>query len=175
MMQENPPRPHRLHHNAYVSQNLELTRQFYEDIIGLPMTTTWCETGAFGDYCHAFFELADGGALAFFQFADESVASENIAARPTSRFYHIALAASEEIQSQIADRARNAGLEPRIIDHGYCESLYLTDPDKMTVELTVDHPAAVAITPQLRSRAHRELARWLAGDHTINNDLRALD
>ena len=29
--------PSRLHHTAYVSKNLEETRKFYEDIIGLPL------------------------------------------------------------------------------------------------------------------------------------------
>ncbi len=35
--------PARLHHTAYVSKNLEATRKFYEDIIGLPLLATWCE------------------------------------------------------------------------------------------------------------------------------------
>jgi len=29
--------PNRLHHNAYVSRDLEATRKFYEDVIGLPL------------------------------------------------------------------------------------------------------------------------------------------
>ncbi len=29
--------PQRLHHTAYVSSNLENTRKFYEDLIGLPL------------------------------------------------------------------------------------------------------------------------------------------
>ena len=32
--------PSRLHHTAYVSKNLEATRKFYEDIIGLPLMAT---------------------------------------------------------------------------------------------------------------------------------------
>ncbi len=30
--------PNRLHHHAFVSSDLEKTREFYEDIIGLPLT-----------------------------------------------------------------------------------------------------------------------------------------
>ncbi len=67
--------PSRLHHTAYTSKDLEATRHFYEDIIGLPLIATWCEKDElFGKermYCHCFFGLADGGALAFFQFADK--------------------------------------------------------------------------------------------------------
>ena len=36
--------PTRLHHTAYVSSNLEATRRFYEDLIGLPLLATWCES-----------------------------------------------------------------------------------------------------------------------------------
>ena len=61
--------PSRLHHTAYVSKDLEATRHFYEDILGFPLVATWCEQEAlFGKertYCHCFFGLADGSALAF--------------------------------------------------------------------------------------------------------------
>ena len=65
--------PSRLHHTAYVSTDLERTRTFYEDVIGLPLLAAWCESdelfGAVRTYCHLFFGLGDGGALAFFKFA----------------------------------------------------------------------------------------------------------
>ncbi len=56
--------PSRLHHTAYVTRDLERTRAFYEDLIGLPLLATWCESdmlfGAMRTYCHVFFGLADG-------------------------------------------------------------------------------------------------------------------
>ena len=64
--------PSRLHHNAYVTKDMEATRKFYEDVIGLPLIATWSEAdelfGALRVYCHCFFGLGDGSALAFFQF-----------------------------------------------------------------------------------------------------------
>jgi glyoxylase I family protein len=49
--------PSRLHHTAYVSKNLEETRKFYEDVIGLPLMATWCESdmlfGAERTYCRS--------------------------------------------------------------------------------------------------------------------------
>ena len=64
----------RLHHTAYVTKDLEATRAFYEDVLGFPLMATYCEKdelfGKERTYCHVFFELADGSALAFFQFAD---------------------------------------------------------------------------------------------------------
>ena len=35
--------PSRLHHTAYVTRDLEATRHFYENVIGLPLVATWCE------------------------------------------------------------------------------------------------------------------------------------
>ena len=67
--------PTRLHHAAYVCRDLEQTRKFYEDILGWPMVAAWRECDkVFGEdelyYCHLFFQIADGGALAFFHFAN---------------------------------------------------------------------------------------------------------
>ena len=68
--------PTRLHHTAYLSKDLEATRAFYEDLVGLPLVATWSETdelfGAERVYCHTFFGMPDGSALAFFQFANKS-------------------------------------------------------------------------------------------------------
>lgn len=64
----------RLHHHAYVVDDQEMTRVFYEDVLGFPLVATWCEVetvrGKERTYCHTFFELQDGSALAFFQFLD---------------------------------------------------------------------------------------------------------
>src|SRR5688500_8377891 len=86
--------PSRLHHTAYTTKDMEKTREFYEEVIGLPLVATWSESDELFDkvrtYCHCFFGLADGGALAFFQFAykdDEKTFSPPIAETPfiTSR------------------------------------------------------------------------------------------
>ena len=36
--------PSRLHHNAFVTRDMEATRRFYEEVIGLPLVATWCES-----------------------------------------------------------------------------------------------------------------------------------
>ncbi len=174
-----PKIPSRLHHTAYVSKNLEATRQFYEDVIGLPLMATWCESdllfGAERTYCHCFFGLGDGGALAFFQFArpeDQALFGPKM---PDTPFHHIALKVDEEAQKGIEQRLRAAGYqEPKmyVLEHGYCRSVYAVDPDGMIVEFTVDHPEADKINAKRKQDAHTELKRWLAGDHTSNNMFR---
>ena len=165
-------RPARLHHHAFVVADQERTRAFYEDVIGLPLVATWCEhDDNNGDYCHTFFELDDGSCLAFFQFADPDVHAAN-AVPSTSVFDHVALQATSEAQAAIKERAEAAGGFAAIVDHGYCTSLYVPDPDGLIIEITVDHPEAAAGADERRQRAHDDLARWLAGDRTDNNPFR---
>ncbi|NVJ07857.1 VOC family protein [Myxococcus sp. AM001] len=173
--------PGRLHHTAYVTRDLEATRKFYEELIGLPLVATWCESdelfGAVRTYCHTFFELADGSALAFFQFEKQEDQALFGPKMPDSPFHHIALDVTLEAQRGIEERLRAAGYtEPGmyVLEHGYCRSLYVKDPNGMIVEFTYDSPDAVK--PELvqarRAKAHQELARWLAGDRSSNNVFR---
>jgi glyoxylase I family protein len=172
--------PSRLHHTAYTSKDLEATRHFYEDIIGLPLIATWCEKdelfGKERTYCHCFFGLGDGGALAFFQFADkedEQLFSPTI---PPSPFHHIALNVDKETQDGIERRLQEAGYTaPRTytLEHGYCKSVYAEDPNGMICEFTNDHPDALKINEENRRNAHAELKRWLGGDHRNNNPFRS--
>jgi catechol 2,3-dioxygenase-like lactoylglutathione lyase family enzyme len=171
--------PSRLHHTAYVSKNLEATRHFYEDLVGLPLLATWCESdelfGKERTYCHCFFGLADGSALAFFQFADADDQKQFGPKMPESPFHHVALNVSADVQAGIEKRIRAAGYkEPQmyVLEHGYCRSLYVADPDGMICEFTVDHPDVEKINATRRNDAHAELKRWLGGDHKSNNMFR---
>jgi catechol 2,3-dioxygenase-like lactoylglutathione lyase family enzyme len=170
------PAAQRLHHNAYVAKNLEETRAFYEDVIGLPLVATWCEKDVlFGKertYAHCFFALKDGSALAFFQFADPSDQAEFGPQMPASPFHHIALNVDAEELAGLKKRVADAGIEPPrtyILEHGYCHSLYVTDPNGLIVEFTLDDAAAPEWNKKRKSDAHSELERWLGGDHTPNN------
>jgi catechol 2,3-dioxygenase-like lactoylglutathione lyase family enzyme len=167
----------RLHHHAIVVGDQEATRHFYEDLIGLPLVATWCEVetvrGRERTYCHTFYGLADGSALAFFQFADPAD-HEELAANLPASLNHVAIAVTADEQAAVEGRLAAAGVSSRVVDHGYCRSLYVSDPDGSTLEMTVDPPEAADIAALRSADAHDELARWLAGDHTPNNDLRAL-
>jgi glyoxylase I family protein len=143
--------PTRLHHNAYVTKDMEATRHFYEDLIGMPLVATWCESdelfGKLRTYCHCFFGLADGSALAFFQFANQDDQAQFGPPMPASPFIHIALNVDAQTQSQVEARIKKAGIrEPNfyVLEHGYCRSIYATDPNGMILELTTDNPEAAA-------------------------------
>ena len=170
----------RLHHHAYVVKDQEANRRFLEDILGIPLVATWCERtyrtdlGREVDFCHTFFGLKDGGALAFFQFADPEMYELTQAKQPpqVGSHYHIALKASDNTYDELKARLAAAAEPFRETDHGYCRSIYTTSPDGMILEFTRDPPDVAAIDAMRRADAHAELERWLAGDRRVNNELR---
>ena len=173
--------PERLHHHAYVVKDQETNRRFFEDLLGIPLTATWCErhfspwVNREVAFCHTFYSLGDGSALAFFAFADDEVYQKCQAAAPPEigNFHHVAFKVDDATLDQIMVRLRAANEPVRETDHGYCRSIYCTSPDGLIVEFTVDPPQAAQIEALRRADAHAELARWMAGDHHTNNDLRA--
>jgi catechol 2,3-dioxygenase-like lactoylglutathione lyase family enzyme len=168
--------PTRLHHNAYVTHDMDATRKFYEDVIGLPLVATWSESdelfGAVRTYCHCFFGIGDGGALAFFQFEKPEDQEQFGPKMPFSPFHHIALNVDAETQKEIEGRISKAGYkEPQtfVLEHGYCRSVYIQDPNGLILEFTLDAPNANEINKERLMKAHDDLKRWLKGDHTSNN------
>lgn len=172
--------PERLHHHAFVVKDQEENRRFFEDILGIPLVATWCESH-FSTWvnrdvalCHTFYGMGDGGALAFFSFADEDVYRKTQAEKPAEigSFDHISFKVADTTFAELLGRLDAAGEKVRIADHGYCKSMYCTSPDGLIVEFTVDPPDADRIDAIRRADAHAELKRWMAGDHRPNNDLR---
>jgi glyoxylase I family protein len=170
--------PLRLHHHAYVVRDQEANRHFFEDILGIPLVATWCERTRVQErdvaMCHTFFGLEDGGALAFFAFADPEVYQLCIAEKPPAvgNFDHVAFKVEPGTYGEMIDRLAAAGLAYRENDHGYCKSVYATSPDGLIVEFTVDPPGVERIDAMRRADAHSELARWIGGDHHTNNTIR---
>jgi glyoxylase I family protein len=156
----------RLHHAAWVTRDQEKTRAFYEDVLGIPLTACWIEknhaTGR--EYCHTFFEIDDGGAIAFFDWIDEQD-QPNPAPGPG----HLALACDAHTQAALRERLTSAGYETRLTNHGYCVSLYVTDPNNYRLEFTVDTPAAVDEVAANKANAHEYLKSWTSGRREPNN------
>ena len=64
-----------LHHNAYRCRDSEETRRFYEDFLGLPLVNAFeikvTKTGRAAKVLHAFYAMADGSCLAFFEAPEQ--------------------------------------------------------------------------------------------------------
>ena len=139
----------RLHHHAYAVKDQEANRHFIEDILGIPLVATWCErvfrpeVGREVDYCHTFFEIADGGALAFFQFADDEAWEKNRAIlQEVGGSWHVAFKVTQAAFDELMQRVRRGGRagaqdRPRLLRVDVSE-----DPDGLRLEFTVDAPDA---------------------------------
>ena len=160
--------PLRMHHHAYAVKDQEANRHFIEDILGIPLVATWCErtfrpeVGREVDYCHTFFEIADGGALAFFQYADDEAWEKNRAQlQEVGGAWHMALKVTRASFDELQTRCKAADVPVRTIDHGYCTSMYLKTPDGLRLEFTVDAPDVERIAAMRRKPM--PIPSWPAG------------
>ena len=169
-----------LHHHAFRTKDMEATRAFYEDVLGLPLIGTFVETTdpvteKPSNYIHCFFEFADGSALAFFQFQEDKYKESAIQGKQDPFDHHIALEVDDkETVFAFRDRLEAAGHEYMLIDHGYCYSIYLHDPNGMQVELTTKVDQTNEILEQAARTAHEDLKQWLDGVTVANNKFRKL-
>jgi glyoxylase I family protein len=160
--------PQRLHHHAYVVKDQETNRQFFEDTLGISLTATWCErhlspwVNREVSFCHTFYSLGDGGALAFFSFADDEVYQKCQAAVPAEigSFHHVAFKVDDPVYDQLIARLTAAGKPVRETDHGYCRSMYCTSPDGLIVEFTVDPPDAAQCVDRDLGRGRAGVVKW---------------
>jgi catechol 2,3-dioxygenase-like lactoylglutathione lyase family enzyme len=155
-----------LHHFAYRCRDAEETRQFYEDILGLPLAHIIQEdrvpsTGEYCPYVHIFFEMGDGSFIAFFDLGDD-LASDPSPNTP-SWVNHLALSVGSVADVERAkQRLEDAGVEVvGVTDHGFINSIYFFDPNGIRLELTVQ-VKETRRDPAAREETRRRLADWTA-------------
>ncbi|WP_420227556.1 VOC family protein [Pigmentiphaga litoralis] len=155
-----------LHHFAWRCRDSEETRQFYEDLLGLPLVHVIKSdhvpsTGEYCPYVHIFFQMRDGSYIAFFDLGDDVKAEPSPNTPPWVN--HIAL----RVESVAALRAAKARLDAAgvevlgVTDHHIIESIYFFDPNGIRVELTTPTvPQSEMDAHALRARA--DLDEWTA-------------
>jgi len=133
----------RLHHIAFGTRDPEATYDFYAKRLGMPLVHTENHLSGRGWFKHFFFDIGNGEYLGFFAF-------EGIGEKPGYRtdvstglgmpvwVNHVAFnvadaAALAEIRERC--RAHDVPIQSEI-DHGWCQSIYLMDPNGIMVEFT---------------------------------------
>lgn len=161
--------PTRLHHHAYTTDDHEKTRHFYEDVLGIPLTGMHIDQttldGERVELAHALYELADGSALVFFQIKGP-VQPTVWRAVQQPIYVHIALRVEKLALSELERKLQLAGISSAVRDHGYCQSLYVRDPNGLLLEFTSDRPDAEAFAQKIKLSAHADLQRWVEGDRS---------
>ncbi|MCW8234667.1 VOC family protein [Verminephrobacter eiseniae] len=155
-----------LHHYAYRARDAEETRQFYEDILGLPLyhiiqSDYVPSTGEYCPYTHFFFRLRDGSFIAFFDLGDDIKAEPS----PNTPLWvnHIALRVDtlQELQDT-RQRLQAHGIEVLgVTDHHIFKSIYFFDPNGIRLELAVQLADAEQMARDSRV-AHARLSEWTA-------------
>src|SRR4029079_9280605 len=125
-----------LHHNAYRCRDSEQTRNFYEGLLGLPLSGSLeireTKTGRTTAVRHTFLRLDDGSFLAFFEAPDmpfEWKAQHDFD-------LHIALEVERPVLDEMLAQGKGPGLETRRISSpGFIDSIYFRDPNGYVIEL----------------------------------------
>jgi glyoxylase I family protein len=163
----------RLHHHAVRTDDMEATRRFYEDILGMPMILAMQEklvSGAGRDtpFLHCFFEMGDGSSLAFFQFLPDAFGPANKLPQDGID-HHIAMSVPDFDEIARLKAKFDALDYPNCgINHGICYSLYVRDPNGMLIEFVADPANELEIFEAAAVKAHEELRRWNNKDYAPN-------
>jgi catechol 2,3-dioxygenase-like lactoylglutathione lyase family enzyme len=119
-----------VHHVALLSQDVERTIRFYQDLLGFPLTDLF-ENRDYPGSTHFFFDIGNGNALAFFDFPSLDLGGY---AEVLGGLHHLAISVPPDRWAELRARLDAAGVEMERID----SSLYFRDPDGARVELISD-------------------------------------
>jgi len=132
-----------IHHLGLVTVDIERTIEFYTTKLGFDLA--WCdviEPPDGGRIKHAFLDMGDGTFLAFMSPEDvpgipAALATDlNSPQQLPGFFYHFAfwLDDLEELEAKRKDLAAKGVEATPIVDHEWCRSIYLRDPNGLLLE-----------------------------------------
>jgi glyoxylase I family protein len=157
----------RLHHHAVFTKDAEATRHFYEDILELKMVLALVDEGeidpgAPSPFLHIFFELGDGSMLAFFA-APNIQGAEGYEYPKLSIFDHHLAVRVPDFETQLYYRKRLEAEGYKIFkkQHGFCNSIYVDDPNGVHMELSYDTPECADHFHRAERASQSQLKTWL--------------
>lgn len=155
------------HHVALATNDIAATHHFYTVAMGFELVKVEVGPTPQGGWAkHVFYETGGNGMIAFWDlhgdaFHDVKGAISTDLGLP-SWVNHIAFAAADEDAIQAAiDRWQAHGLDVIDIDHGFCRSVYTTDPNGILVEWCQD---LRALTAEDREHAARMILAEAPGE-----------
>jgi catechol 2,3-dioxygenase-like lactoylglutathione lyase family enzyme len=120
-----------LHHTALISQDVERTVRFYQDVLGFPLTEL-IENRDYPGSSHFFFDIGNQNLLAFFDFPGLDVGPY---AEVLGGLHHLAISVDPERWHELVGKLTEAGVE-HVVHSGV--SVYFRDPDGARIELIAD-------------------------------------
>src|SRR3954471_3894691 len=123
-----------IHHAALICSDVEQTINFYQGLLGFPLTEL-VENRDYPGSSHFFFDLGNRTLLGFFDFPGLGLEP---GVEAIGGVQHIAISVPPDKHAQLRARLDEAGIPYGGPDRGIVESLYLRDPDGIQVELLSD-------------------------------------
>lgn len=132
------------HHLALASRDTRATDLFYREVMGFRLVKVEPGATPTGGWAkHFFYDTGDGSMIAFWELHDETIPESNPTAISGGLGYpdwvnHIAFRADDREGLDSRRAHINAqGYDVLEIDHGWCISIYTTDPNGILVEFCV--------------------------------------
>jgi catechol 2,3-dioxygenase-like lactoylglutathione lyase family enzyme len=120
-----------LHHTALISSDVERTIEFYQGLLGFPLTEL-VENRDYPGSSHFFFDIGNQNLLAFFDFPGLDLGPY---AEVLGGLHHVAISVDPGRWQAVVERLDAAGVEHVVHSE---VSVYFTDPDGARVELIAD-------------------------------------
>jgi catechol 2,3-dioxygenase-like lactoylglutathione lyase family enzyme len=120
-----------IHHTALISGDVRRTVEFYQDLLGFPLTEMFSNRDYAGS-THFFFDVGNGNAIAFFDLPGLDLGPY---AEVLGGLHHCAVSVHPDRWQQIRGRMDAAGVE-YVVESTV--SIYFRDPDGARLELIAD-------------------------------------
>jgi catechol 2,3-dioxygenase-like lactoylglutathione lyase family enzyme len=120
-----------IHHTALISSDVERTIEFYQGVLGFPLTELF-ENRDYAGSSHFFFDVGNGNAVAFFDLPGLDLGPY---AEVLGGLHHLALSVPPERWAEQRTRLDEAGVKYEVESEN---SIYFTDPDGARIELISD-------------------------------------
>jgi catechol 2,3-dioxygenase-like lactoylglutathione lyase family enzyme len=128
------------HHVAVAARDLAESHRFYSEAMGFTLAKVVAAKTPEGGWAkHVFYDAGDGELFAVWDLHDESLgdwgAGLSTGAGLPTWVNHLAFAARDRAQLEASKRRWLAhGCDVAEVDHGWCVSIYATDPNGTMVE-----------------------------------------
>jgi catechol 2,3-dioxygenase-like lactoylglutathione lyase family enzyme len=119
-----------VHHQAFICSDVEQTIDFYQGLLGFPLTDLFQNRDYEGS-THFFFDIGNGNTIAFFDFPGLDLGPYQ---EVLGGHHHLAISVPDENWRRLKAKLEQAGVE--VWEHR--TSLYFTDPDGLRLELLAE-------------------------------------
>jgi catechol 2,3-dioxygenase-like lactoylglutathione lyase family enzyme len=120
-----------IHHTALISGNVRRTVEFYQGVLGFPLTDMF-ENRDYPGSTHFFFDVGNGNAIAFFDLPGLDLGPY---AEVLGGLHHCAISVTPDHWAAAKERLDATGVT---YEHISGASLYFRDPDGARLELISD-------------------------------------